>query len=105
MTSQAEQPEWVQALFLKLGPEVMSKPAQDLSGEDLFNIYHVTKDINGADDGVWPIFDKYGYKVLPVIKIKLSNASTPIDELKTAKEIVNVFFSNNKELEALSKNK
>lgn len=104
MTTSAEQPEWVQELFTKLGPEIMAKPAHELSGEDLFNIYHATKNINGVDDGVWPMFEMYGDKVIPVLKAKLSDSNTSSEEIATAKEIVNIFFEGNSELRGLSGN-
>jgi len=100
----AQQPEWVQVLFEKLGPDVMSKSSNELTGEDLFNIYHLTKNINGADDGVFPMIETFGDKVIPVLEARLSDTDTPQDELETAKEIVYIFFPENEKLRGLSGN-
>ena len=104
MTANAQEPEWVQTLFDQLGQEVMSKPGHELTGEELFKIYHVTKNINGADDGVFPMIEMYGNKVRPVLLLKLSNENTSSAELETAKEIVEIFFDTDTELLGLSEN-
>jgi hypothetical protein len=98
MPALAQEPEWVQTLFEQLGPETMSKPSNELTGDELFTIYHVTKNFNGADDGVFPMFEMYGDKVRPVLLSKCANKNTPSAEIATAKEIVNIFFDSDKEL-------
>lgn len=92
VVAQNDAPAWFSQLREQLGDEVMSKSADQLSGEDLFNIYRATKGIPGADDGVFPIIAANPEKIKPVVKLKLSDAATPDREKIAAREIVYIFF-------------
>ena len=104
MDVSAQVPDWVVVLQNELGPEVMSKSADELTGEDLFKIYHVTKDINGADDGVFPMIEFSKDKIKPIIYAKLSSDETPEEEVETAKEIATIFFEYTGDLSKLRDN-
>ncbi|TLU67235.1 hypothetical protein FE810_02835 [Thalassotalea litorea] len=98
MPTQANYPQWLQTLFDELGQETMSKPGHELTGDELFQIYHLTKDINGADDGVFPMIETYGEKVRPILVVKLKNTDTSSEERETATEIIEIFFREDSEL-------
>lgn len=91
----------IEKMYNQLGPEIMSKPAGQLTPEDLFKIFHVTKNFNGADDGVFPMIQANLEKLRPLLINKLSRSDTSIEHLASAKEMIYLFFNSDKELTKL----
>ena len=104
MDAYSQEPEWVTQIRTELGDEIMSKSAAQLTAGDIFKIVHVTKYINGADDGVWPIVEMNLEGVKKVILDKLKSDKLPADELETIKYLASIFYDEDKEIQQYIEN-
>ena len=104
MEVNAQEPGWVSTLRAELGDEIMAKSAQDLTAEDVFKIVHVTKNISGADDGVWPMVEAKLPQIRTHIMSLLNSSKASKEELETVKYLASVFFESDKELQVQLKN-
>ncbi|MDX2367699.1 MAG: hypothetical protein QNK36_04740 [Colwellia sp.] len=104
MEVNGQEPEWVSTLRVELGDDIMAKSAMDLTAEDVFNIVRVTKNINGADDGTWPMVEAK----LPQIRLHiislLNSGKVSKEELETINYLASIFFESDKELQVQLKN-
>jgi len=104
MDAYSQEPEWVTQIRTELGDEIMSKSAAQLTAGDIFKIVHVTKYINGADDGVWPIVEMNLEGVKKVILDKLKSDKLPADELETIKYLASIFYDEDKVIQQYIEN-
>ena len=104
MEVNGQEPEWVSTLRIELGDEIMAKSAMDLTAEDVFNIVRVTKNINGADDGTWPMIEAKLPQIRSHIISLLNSGKVSKEELETINYLASIFFESAKELHVQMKN-
>ena len=104
MEVNGQEPEWVSTLRVELGDEIMAKSAMDLTAEDVFNIVRVTKNINGADDGTWPMIETKLPQIRSHIISLLNSGKASKEELETINYLASIFFESDKELQVQLKN-
>lgn len=104
MNVQSQEPEWVTHLRAELGDEIMSKSAVQLTADDIFKIVHVTKNINGADDGVWPMVEMNLPKIKELILNKLDSGNVNKEEMETIHHLSSIFFSEDSDIQGKLEN-